>query len=55
MTGIDLSDEYIDAAERLTKLLNMQDRVKFQAASALELPFEENTFDGAWSIQMNIV
>ena len=54
VTGIDLSDEYIDAAERLTQLLNMQERVKFHAASALELPFDENTFDGAWSIQMNM-
>ena len=54
VTGIDLSDEYIDAAERLTQLLNMQERVKFLAASALELPFEDNTFDGAWSIQMNM-
>jgi len=54
VTGIDLSDEYIDAAERLTQLLNMQDRVKFIAASALNLPFDDNTFDGAWSIQMNM-
>ena len=54
VTGIDLSDEYIDAAERLTQLLDMQDRVKFHAASALELPFDDNTFDGAWSIQMNM-
>ena len=54
VTGIDLSDEYIDAAERLTQLLNMQDRVKFHAASALELPFVDNTFNGAWSIQMNM-
>jgi len=54
VTGIDLSDEYIDAAERLTTLLGMQERVKFHAASALELPFEPNTFDGAWSIQMNM-
>ena len=54
VTGIDLSDEYIDAAERLTQLLSMQERVKFQAASALELPFDDNTFDGAWSIQMNM-
>lgn len=54
VTGIDLSDEYIDAAERLTQLLNMQDCVKFNAASALDLPFEDNTFDGAWSIQMNM-
>jgi SAM-dependent methyltransferase len=54
VTGIDLSDQYIDAAERLTQLLSMQERVKFHAASALELPFDDNTFDGAWSIQMNM-
>ena len=54
VTGIDLSDEYIDAAERLTQLLNMQDRVKFSASSALDLPFDDNIFDGAWSIQMNM-
>ena len=54
VTGIDLSDEYIDTAQRLTELLNMQERVKFHAASALELPFDDATFDGAWSIQMNM-
>lgn len=54
VTGIDLSDEYIDAAERLTQLLNMQERVKFHAASALALPFDDDSFDGAWSIQMNM-
>ena len=54
VTGIDLSDEYIDVAERLTKLLNMEERVKFHACSALELPFEDNSFDGVWSLQMNM-
>ena len=54
VTGIDLSDEYIDAAERLTRLLNMQERVKFRAASALDLPFADHTFDGAWAIQVNM-
>ena len=54
VTGIDLSDEYIDAAERLTQLLNMQDRVSFRAGSALELPFDDDAFDGVWSIQMNM-
>jgi len=53
-TGIDLSDEYIDVAERLTEILGMEERVKFHACSALELPFDSNTFDGAWSIQMNM-
>jgi ubiquinone/menaquinone biosynthesis C-methylase UbiE len=32
----------------------MQDRVNFNACSALDLPFDDNTFDGAWSIQMNM-
>ena len=54
VTGIDLSDEYIDTAERLTQLLNMQERVRFHACSALELPFADSSFDGIWSLQMNM-
>ena len=54
VTGIDLSDEYIDTAERLTHLLKMQERVKFHAASALALPFDDDSFDGVWSLQMNM-
>ena len=54
VTGIDLSDEYIDTAERLTQLLNMEERVKFHACSATALTFDDNTFDGVWSIQMNM-
>jgi SAM-dependent methyltransferase len=54
VTGIDLSDEYIETAQRLTQLLNMQDRVKFRVASALRLPFKDDHFDGAWSLQMNM-
>jgi ubiquinone/menaquinone biosynthesis C-methylase UbiE len=54
VTGIDLSEEYIGTAERLTRLLNMQDQVKFHASSALELPFDDNFFDGVWSLQMNM-
>jgi SAM-dependent methyltransferase len=54
VTGIDLSDEYVDAAERLTQLLSMQERVKFHAASALALPFDDHTFDGVCSIQMGM-
>mgnify|MGYP001827724428 FL=1 len=54
VTGIDLSDAYIDTAKRLTQLLDMQERVDFHACSALELPFEDNSFDGVWSLQMNM-
>lgn len=54
VTGIDLSEAYIDTAERLTQLLGMQEQVGFHACSALELPFEDNSFDGVWSLQMNM-
>jgi SAM-dependent methyltransferase len=54
VTGIDLSNEYIYTAQKLTQLLNMQERVTFHACSALELPFDDDSFDGAWSLQMNM-
>ena len=54
VTGIDLSEAYIDTAERLTQLLDMQEQVLFHACSALELPFEDDSFDGVWSLQMNM-
>jgi SAM-dependent methyltransferase len=54
VTGIDLSEAYIDTAERLTQLLDMQENVEFRACSALELPFKEGSFDGVWSLQMNM-
>ena len=54
VTGVDLSDEYIDVARRLTQLFAMQDKVAFAAASALDLPYADNHFDGVWSIQMGM-
>jgi len=54
VTGIDLSIEYIETARSLTQLLNMPEDITFVAGSALALPFDDNTFDGAWSIQMNM-
>jgi len=52
--GIDLSESYIDTACRLTELVDMQDQVDFHAASALDLPFADECFDGVWSLQMNM-
>jgi len=54
VTGVDLSEEYIVTANKLTQLLNMQDQLAFYVASALSLPFADQTFDGAWSIQMHM-
>lgn len=52
VTGIDLSAEQIARAVRRSETLPTRDaaRVHFQAASALELPFADNSFDAVVSV-----
>jgi len=54
--GIDLVDEYIEAAEELTKRVGMSDRVAFTTADALRIPFPDSRFDAAFMehVSMNI-
>ncbi|VAW70925.1 hypothetical protein MNBD_GAMMA09-3919 [hydrothermal vent metagenome] len=56
VTGIDLTPEYISAAKELSELTGFDHRVKFQVASALDLPFQDMNFDAAISLHvaMNI-
>jgi len=56
VTGIDLTDEYIVAAGDLARRAGFDGNVNFQTASALELPFDDATFDLVWTehAQMNI-
>ncbi len=56
VTGIDLTPEYISIAKTLTGLTGLSDQVTFEVASALEMPFERESFDGAITIHvaMNI-
>ena len=56
VTGIDLTADYVAAATMLTARVGLTDRVTFRQASALELPFADETFDGAYTIHvaMNI-
>jgi ubiquinone/menaquinone biosynthesis C-methylase UbiE len=54
VTGVDLSECYISTAQSLTELVHFQDRVQFKASKALDLPFDNDEFDGIWSIQMNM-
>jgi ubiquinone/menaquinone biosynthesis C-methylase UbiE len=55
-TGIDLTKEYVDVARALADLVGLQDQVTFYQSSALDLPFEEGSFDVVWTehVQMNI-
>ena len=54
--GVDLTDEYIEVAKKLTEYVHLSDKVSFKQASALELPFTSDNFDIVWTehTQMNI-
>ena len=54
VTGIDLTGSFVDAANRLSELLGMTDSTDFQSGSALETPFDDNCFDRAVTIQMQM-
>jgi sarcosine/dimethylglycine N-methyltransferase len=45
VTGVDLSEPFVDAARYLTERTGQSGQVSFETASALELPFDEGTFD----------
>ena len=56
VTGIDLTEEYIEVANALAKLVGLGDRTRFQQANALAMPFKDGEFDAVWTqhVQMNI-
>ncbi|MAJ07009.1 MAG: SAM-dependent methyltransferase [Crocinitomicaceae bacterium] len=56
VTGLDLSQEFIDTAKALSKLVNLDSKTTFLKGDALDLPFERNSFDIVWTqhVQMNI-
>src|SRR6266478_509972 len=45
VTGIDLSEPFVDAARYLTERTGQNGRVWFETGSALELPFDDGRFD----------
>jgi sarcosine/dimethylglycine N-methyltransferase len=56
VTGVDLSEPFVDAARYLTGRTGQSGLVSFQTASALELPFDDGRFDVALlrHVAMNI-
>jgi len=56
VTGIDLTEPFIDVATMLTERCGLTESVTFRRADALALPFAESSFDHAWTqhVAMNI-
>ena len=56
MTVVDLTPEYCTIGETLTTWTHLTDRVSFVHASALDMPFDDASFDVVWTqhASMNI-
>jgi len=54
VAGIDLTEEFVQVAKSLTRRVKLEHLVEFRQASALELPFEPETFDGAYMIHVGM-
>jgi len=56
VTGLDLTPEFIEVARRLTELTGLDDKIAYECASALDMPFEDGAFDAAITLHvaMNI-
>ena len=56
VTGVDLSEPFVEAARYLTERTGQSGQVSFQTASALELPFDAGRFDAVvlQHVAMNI-
>ena len=56
ITGVELSEEYVAVAGSLSQRVGLAGKVSYRQASALALPFDNNTFDGAYMqhVGMNI-
>ena len=54
VTGIDLTEDYVRTAEALARRVGLDRRVSYRQASALDLPFEAGTFDGAYMMHVGM-
>jgi ubiquinone/menaquinone biosynthesis C-methylase UbiE len=54
VTGVDLTDDYVRTANALARRVGLAGRVVYRQASALALPFEPGTFDGAYMIHVGM-
>jgi SAM-dependent methyltransferase len=54
VTGVDLTDEYVRAAQALAARVGLEKLVAYQQGSALALPFALGSFDGAYMLHVGM-
>jgi ubiquinone/menaquinone biosynthesis C-methylase UbiE len=52
ITGLDLSPELLDYAEDMVENVGLSERIAFQEGDVNQLPFDDDTFDWAWSVDL---
>jgi len=50
VTGLDVSSDFLAHAARIAQEHGLSDRVSFREGNVNRLPFNDNTFDWAWSL-----
>lgn len=56
VNGIDITPPFVEAGNKLTALLRMQDRVTIELGDGQQLPYADDAFDGAYTqhVTMNV-
>ena len=54
VTGIDLTAEFVSVANKLTKMMKLENAALFQEANALKMPFADGAFDGAYMLHVGM-
>lgn len=57
VSGVDITEAFVEASNKLTALLQMQDQVTIGLGDGHQLPFPDSHFDGAYAqhVTMNVV
>ena len=56
VSGIDITQPFVETANKLTSLLGMEDRITIEQGDACQLPYADGVFDGAYTqhVTMNV-
>jgi ubiquinone/menaquinone biosynthesis C-methylase UbiE len=50
ITGLDLTSEFLANAEEMVEKAGMSERISFRETDVNKLPFDDGSFDWAWSV-----
>jgi ubiquinone/menaquinone biosynthesis C-methylase UbiE len=54
VSGIDLTDEYVETGNALNEWMGLSEQIQLRQGSALELPYEDSSFDGAYMLHVGM-